>query len=101
MILAITGEWFHILDNPETQSSESWQNFDTRLQQGVDTILELLDETSQSATFFCLGWAGEKYPDVIRQIDNAGHEIASHSFAHQLAYDQSPQEFKEKIEKRP
>jgi len=92
-------EWFHILDNPETQSTDSWQKYDTRLRQGVDTILQLLDETSQSATFFCLGWAGEKYPDVIRQIDNAGHEIASHSYAHQLAYNQSQEEFREDLHK--
>jgi len=92
-------EWFHILDNPETQSTESWQNYETRLRHGVDTILQLLDETSQSATFFCLGWAGEKYPDVIRQIDNAGFEIASHSYAHQLAYDQTREEFREDVHK--
>ena len=47
-------EWFHILDNPETQSTDSWQQYETRLRQGVDTILQLLDETSQAATFFVL-----------------------------------------------
>lgn len=92
-------EWFHVLDNPETQSTDSWKNYDTRLQQGVDTILQLLEETSQSATFFCLGWVGEKYPDVIRRIDSAGYEIASHSYAHQLAYEQSPKEFREDLHK--
>ena len=90
-------EWFHILDNPETQSTESWQKYESRVRQGVDTILELLDETSQPATFFCLGWVAEKFPEVIREIDGAGYEIASHSFAHQLAYDQSQEEFKEDL----
>jgi len=92
-------EWFHILDNPETQSTDSWQHYDTRLRQGVDTILQLLYETSQSATFFCLGWVAEKHPGVIRQIDDSGNEIASHSYAHQLAYDQSPKEFREDLHK--
>ena len=92
-------EWFHILDNPDTQSTESWLQYDTRLRQGVDTILHLLDETSQMATFFCLGWVAEKYPEVIRQIDNAGYEIASHSYAHQLAFNQSPKEFREDLRK--
>ena len=72
-------EWFHILDNPETQTTESWQKYDSRLREGVDSILELLDETDQTATFFCLGWVAEEHPDVIRSIDNAGFEIASHS----------------------
>jgi len=90
-------DWFHILDNPETQSPESWQNYESRLRHGVDTILQLLDETSQPATFFCLGWVAEKYPEAIRQIDSAGYEIASHSYAHQLAYNQSQQEFREDL----
>jgi len=92
-------EWFHILDNPETQSTNSWRNFDSRVSLGVDAILQLLDETSQPATFFCLGWVGEKYPEIIARIDNAGYEIASHSYAHQLAYNQSRKEFREDLHK--
>ena len=90
-------EWFHILDNPETQSTASWSNYESRLRQSVDTILELLDETSQKATFFCLGWVGEKHPEVVRRIDASGNEIASHSYAHQLAYNQSRKEFREDL----
>ena len=92
-------EWFHILDNPETQSTESWSKYESRLRQSVDTILQMLDDTSQKATFFCLGWVGEKHPDVVRDIDNSGNEIASHSYAHQLAYDQSREEFREDLHK--
>jgi len=92
-------EWFHILDNPETKSTDSWLKYDSRLRQSVDTILGLLDETSQKATFFCLGWVGEQHPDVIRQIDASGNEIASHSYAHQLAYDQTRGEFREDLHK--
>ena len=92
-------EWFHILDNPETQSTKSWQKYESRLRHGVDAILRLLDETAQSATFFCLGWVAQKFPKVIRRIDNAGYEIASPSYAHQLAYDQSPEEFREDLHK--
>jgi polysaccharide deacetylase family protein (PEP-CTERM system associated) len=90
-------EWFHILDNPETQSTDSWSKYESRLRQSVDTILEMLDETSQKATFFCLGWVAEKHPEVIRRIDESGNQIASHSYAHQLAYDQSREEFREDL----
>jgi len=92
-------DWFHILDNPETRSADSWQSYESRIQQGVDAILELLDDASQPATFFCLGWVGEQFPDVIRRIDNAGFEIASHSYAHQLAYNQNRSEFREDLRK--
>ena len=92
-------EWFHILDHDETKTTESWRQYDSRLRQGVESILELLDEAGQPATFFCLGWVAEQHPDVIRSIDNAGFEIASHSYAHQLAYEQKPEEFREDLKR--
>jgi polysaccharide deacetylase family protein (PEP-CTERM system associated) len=92
-------EWFHILDNPETRTTESWRQYESRLQQGVDSILELLDESGQPATFFCLGWVAENHPNVIRSIADAGYEIASHSYAHQLAYEQSQEEFRQDLQR--
>lgn len=92
-------EWFHILDHPGTQSVQSWQNFPSRLKSGVETILEMLTESKQKATFFCLGWVAEKHPDVIRTIDNAGFHIGTHSYAHQLAYTQNPREFREDLKR--
>ena len=90
-------EWFHLLDNPSTQSVQSWNQYPSRLQEGVDTILELLLDSRQKATFFCLGWVAEKYPTVIRSIHDAGFHIGTHSYAHQLAYNQSPDEFREDL----
>jgi polysaccharide deacetylase family protein (PEP-CTERM system associated) len=87
-------DWFHILDNDSTRSIESWANYEQRIHRNADRILGLLEAKKQRATFFCLGWVGEKYPDVIRRIHAAGHEIGSHSFAHQLVYEQTPQAYK-------
>jgi len=90
-------EWFHILDHSVTRSEKEWSRFDSRIHRNVDRILSMLDDHNQRATFFCLGWIGRHYPDVIRNIDAAGHEIASHSDRHQLAYEQTPQEFEEDL----
>ena len=35
-----------------------------------------------AATFFTLGWIAERYPEMVRRIAAAGHEIASHGYAH-------------------
>lgn len=88
-------EWFHILDNDSTRSLDSWSRYEERIHRNADRVLGLLDEKNQKATFFCLGWVAEKYPDVIRKIHEAGHEIGSHSFAHQLAYEQTPEKFRD------
>jgi polysaccharide deacetylase family protein (PEP-CTERM system associated) len=87
-------DWFHILDNDSTRSIASWANYEVRIHRNADLILGLLEAKKQRATFFCLGWIAEKYPDVIRRIHAAGHEIGSHSFAHQLVYEQTPQDYK-------
>jgi len=90
-------DWFHVLDNSETSMPNDWSKFPSRIESGVDRILHLLDDTGQSATFFCLGWIGQKYPNVIKNIAREGHQIATHSHEHQLAYNQTYGMFEEDL----
>jgi peptidoglycan/xylan/chitin deacetylase (PgdA/CDA1 family) len=46
-------------------------------------ILELLDETGLRATFFVEGLNAELYPDTLRALDAAGHEVAYHGWCHE------------------
>jgi polysaccharide deacetylase family protein (PEP-CTERM system associated) len=92
-------EWFHILDNDFTKHEHQWDKFESRIHRNVDIILKCLAKYKTNATFFCLGWIAEKYPEIIREIDSYGHEIACHSFSHQLAYQLSNEEFKEDLKK--
>lgn len=87
-------DWFHILDNESTREIKDWQNFPSRIHQNTDRILNLLDRHKQKATFFCLGWIAQKYPEVIKAIAHAGHEVACHSNLHQLVYEQSAEIFR-------
>jgi polysaccharide deacetylase family protein (PEP-CTERM system associated) len=41
-----------------------------------------------------LGWVAERHPELVRQIVAAGHELASHGYAHQLVYNLTPDEFR-------
>jgi polysaccharide deacetylase family protein (PEP-CTERM system associated) len=34
------------------------------------------------ATFFTLGWIAERYPQLVRRVLSAGHELASHGYGH-------------------
>ena len=49
-------------------------------------MLGLLDHHSTRATFFCLGKSLEQHPQLIRQIADGGHEVASHGWGHELVY---------------
>jgi polysaccharide deacetylase family protein (PEP-CTERM system associated) len=90
-------EWFHLLDNESTKTCKDWSNFEVRIHKNVDKILNFLDQSKNSATFFVLGWVAEKYPEIVKKIHSCGYEIGSHSYMHQLVYSQSPKEFKEDL----
>ncbi len=78
---------------------EDWGKYESRVVKNTQRILSILGEYDVKATFFVLGWAAERFPDLICEIHEKGHEIASHGFAHKLVYKQSPNEFHEDITK--
>jgi len=90
-------EWFQLLDVAFTENPSDWCKFETRIHANVDRLLDTILRHNQRATFFCLGWVAERYPEIVRRIDELGFEVASHSHFHQLAYKQSPQQFHEDI----
>jgi peptidoglycan/xylan/chitin deacetylase (PgdA/CDA1 family) len=45
-------------------------------------LLDRLKEAGVCATFFVVGRAAERHPDVIRRIAAEGHLVANHSFTH-------------------
>jgi len=88
-------DYYHVSAFAEQISAEEWQNFASRVERNTNAVLELLADSGQRATFFTLGWVAEKYPQLIRQIADASHEIACHSHRHRLIYQMTPQEFLE------
>lgn len=76
----------------------AWDRHPSRVEQNVERILELLDEYETLATFFILGWIGERHGQLIKRISDAGHEIASHGFNHVRATSQTPAEFRQDVE---
>ncbi len=45
-------------------------------------ILDVLDRHQVKATFFMVGKAVEKYPDLVREVARRGHSVGSHSWSH-------------------
>ncbi len=61
--------------------------------QNTERLLAIFEKADVRATFFVLGWVAERFPGLVRGIQRAGHEIASHSYDHGLVYDKTPEEF--------
>lgn len=87
-------EWFHFdIFSPE----ETWLDFPPRIDLYLPRILDKLDEHQTKATFFCLGWIARAYPDVLKQIQQRGHELACHSDKHLFVREMTPESFNEDL----
>ncbi len=54
----------------------AWGNDDT------ETLINILDEYDAKATFFVVGTWVDKYPESVKQLHEAGHQIMNHSNTH-------------------
>lgn len=90
-------DWFHILDSPAVPGIERWPFLESRIERNLEELLAVLDSFSVKVTFFWLGWVAERHRDLVRMCRDAGHEIASHGYAHVLAYEVGPRIFKADI----
>ncbi len=50
---------------------------------GVPRLLRILAERGVMATFFVPGHSAERFPEVVAQILDAGHEVAHHGYLHE------------------
>ena len=90
-------EWFHLLDFDATRTETEWGNYEVRIFENVDRILDILEHTNTKATFFIIGWVAKTYPDVVKKIA-AKYQIGSHTMNHQLVWQQTPEEFRQDVE---
>lgn len=70
---------------------EKYQEYDRYLK----SILDLLDETETTATFFCLGKIASEFPNVVKAIAERGHEIGCHSNEHLWLTKMTPEQLRQ------
>ncbi len=78
-------------------SRADWDKFPLRVHKNTERILELFEMVGVRGTFFMLGWIAERVPALARRIVDAGHELASHGYAHVRVYQQRPDEFRQDV----
>jgi len=87
-------EWYHF-DIYSTE--DKWLNYPPRIDIYLPRVLDLLDEKGIKATFFCLGWIARTYPNIVKQINDRGHEIACHTDKHFFVRQMSFESFREDL----
>lgn len=60
----------------------------------TDRWIEILARAGATSTCFVLGVFAERYPDAVRRLALAGHEIATHGATHDLVYEMTRERFR-------
>jgi len=88
-------DWYQGLEIPYSE----WHKFEDRIDFVGNKLLQILDEADTKATFFMLGYIAEKHPEIVKRIEAEGHEIATHGFSHTLIYTQTPELYREEMQR--
>lgn len=74
--------------------------FDAGPAKDTPHLLDILKEKKVPATFFLLGRDHVlKHPDTVRRIEAEGHEVANHTWTHEILTDRKPGEIRAELEK--
>lgn len=90
-------EYFQVSNFDRVISRNAWDGLPSRVVDSMARILDEMERDGARATFFILGWVASRYPELVRRIHDAGHEVASHGTGHRIVYDLTPEEFRQDV----
>lgn len=92
-------DWFCVNNLSHVIKREDWDSCELRVYASTKRVLKLFDKHQTKATFFVLGWIAERLPELIREIEGKGHEIAVHGYNHLLLTEITCDQFDEDLAK--
>lgn len=90
-------DYFQVSGFEHDIDRKDWGNFPCRVENNTRRILAILNNHDIRATFFVLGWIADRFPNLVKEIDAAGHEVGSHGYWHRLIYNQTAEEFRDDL----
>ncbi|MBN2580003.1 MAG: sugar transferase [Pirellulales bacterium] len=92
-------DYYHVSAFEKCIPRQQWDRWESRVEVNTRRILRLLDRYQVKATFFVLGWVGKRHPQLVQEIHSRGHEIGSHGYEHRLVFEQTPDQFREDLQR--
>jgi polysaccharide deacetylase family protein (PEP-CTERM system associated) len=86
-------DYYHVSAFEKVVRIEDWERHESRVEKNTDRVLAMLDDMHVKATFFILGWVAQRYPQLVRRIVSAQHEVACHGYTHRRIHTLTPEEF--------
>jgi polysaccharide deacetylase family protein (PEP-CTERM system associated) len=90
-------DYFQVSSFERVVDRREWSSRESRVVKSTERLLDLFAQHNVRGTFFILGWVAERFPQLVRDIAAAGHELACHSHWHRLIYDLTPAAFREEL----
>ncbi|MEZ6122038.1 MAG: DUF3473 domain-containing protein [Planctomycetaceae bacterium] len=87
-------DYFHVSAFSSVISPADWNQYECRVERNTHTVLNIAAQSGTVGTFFILGWVADRFPKLVSEIRQAGHEIGCHSQWHQLVYELGPERFR-------
>ncbi len=90
-------DYYHVSAFERSIPRTAWDHYESRVVASTQRLLDLLARRDVRGTFFVLGWIADRFPQLVRDIHAAGHELGSHSYWHRLIYELAPDEFRQDL----
>jgi len=92
-------DWFNISSVKSEPDISTWDSLPTCVEADFGRMLDIFSECGVQATCFFLAYFARRFPQLVKNAQAGGHEIASHGFAHKLVFEQSASAFFDDISK--
>jgi peptidoglycan/xylan/chitin deacetylase (PgdA/CDA1 family) len=92
-------DWFCVHNLSTLIAYAEWDSYESRVEASTVRLLDLFKRHQVEATFFVLGWVAERFPDLVKEIERQGHEVATHGYSHRLLTFLEPEEFRADLQR--
>jgi polysaccharide deacetylase family protein (PEP-CTERM system associated) len=90
-------DYFQVSAFERVVDRADWDSYPSRVERNTEVLLDLLARHGAHGTFFTLGWVARRFPELVRRISGAGHEVASHGFWHRRIPTLTREQFREDV----
>jgi polysaccharide deacetylase family protein (PEP-CTERM system associated) len=87
-------DYFHTEAMSSVVARDQWNQQPTRVERNTKRLFDLFAAHETRGTFFFLGWVAERFPHLVREAAELGHEVGCHSYWHRSVYRLAPEEFR-------
>jgi len=97
LLTVVVEDYYHVAPLKSVVKANQLYRFERRVESNTRKALDLLDEFNVSATFFVLGLIADEMPELVREVADRGHEVASKGYLHRSIREFNREEFRDDV----